>query len=186
MAALCHDARAHLVPGASGATGNFRFLCSLLFAKTKKALLFWAEGGGIRGILRCCRKDLFAMLKKIAIPILALCLAGVCIFQRWYLSSTFSDLEGIVQDLGAQTEAENWEDALLSYQKLMQHWEHSLPTLSCFLVHDEVDHVCEELQNIGAQLLQRNQVLLPSSIARLGYYLEQIRNEEAFLAENIF
>ena len=51
MAALCHDARAHLVPGASGATESFRFLCSLLFAQAKKALLFWAEGGRARGIL---------------------------------------------------------------------------------------------------------------------------------------
>ena len=54
-----------------------------------------------------------------------------------------------------QTEAENWDDALLSYQKLMQHWEHSLPTLSCFLVHDEVDHVCEDVykrQSLGPEM----------------------------------
>ncbi len=126
------------------------------------------------------------MLKNIVIAVLVLSLIGICVFQAWYLSDVFSELEAIAEDLTLEADAGNWEAALGVYQKLMARWEKSLGVLSCFLIHDEVDHVSEELENIGAQLEARNETLLPSSLARLCYYLEHIRDGDAFSVENIF
>ena len=126
------------------------------------------------------------MLKNIVITVLVLCLAAICIFQAWYISDVFTELEEIAADLSKEAEAGNWDAALGVYQKLMGRWEKSFTVLSCFLIHDEVDHVSEELENIGAQLQTHNELLLPSSLARLSYYLEHIRDGEAFCVENVF
>lgn len=126
------------------------------------------------------------MLKNIVIAVLVLCLAGICIFQGWYITDVFTDLENITEDLKLEAEAGNYQAALGVYEKLMRRWDKHLTVLSIFLIHDEVDNVSEELENIGAQLREENELLLPSSIARLTYYLGHIRDGDAFCVENIF
>ena len=92
----------------------------------------------------------------------------------------------ITEDLKLEAEAGNYQAALGVYEKLMRRWDKHLTVLSIFLIHDEVDNVSEELENIGAQLREENELLLPSSIARLTYYLGHIRDGDAFCVENIF
>ena len=126
------------------------------------------------------------MLKNVVIAILVLSLAAICIFQGWYITDVFTDLESITEDLKLEAEAGNYQAALGVYQKLMSRWEKHRTVLSVFLIHDEVDKVSEELENVGAQLREENELLLPSSIARLTYYLGHIRDGDAFCVENIF
>lgn len=126
------------------------------------------------------------MLKNIVIAVLVLGLTAICIFQGWYVTDVFTELEEITADLKLEAEAGNYDAALQIYDKLMRKWDDHLTALSVFLIHEEVDHVSEELQNVGAQLETRNELLLPSSIARLAYYLDHIREGDSFCVENIF
>lgn len=126
------------------------------------------------------------MLKNIVIAVLVLGLTAICLFQGWYITDVFTELEEITADLKLEAEAGNYDAALQIYDKLMRKWDDHLTALSVFLIHEEVDHVSEELQNVGAQLETRNELLLPSSIARLTYYLDHIREGDSFCVENIF
>ena len=126
------------------------------------------------------------MLKNIVIAILVLSLAGICLFQNWYLSDAVSDLQKTTAELQAELEKDNWEAAQDIYQKLLRHWDKNFKLLSCFLLHEEVDHAGVELQSIGAQLELHDKQLLSYSIPRLSYYFKHMHDGDSLQIENIF
>lgn len=126
------------------------------------------------------------MLKNIVIVILVLGLASICFFQGWHISHVISDLQKTTSELQTELNAENWEAAQGVYQKLMRYWNENFKLLSCFLLHEDVDHVGVELQSIGAQLGLRDQQLLSYSIPRLSYYLKHMQDGDSLQIENIF
>lgn len=125
------------------------------------------------------------MLKNIVIAMLVLSLAGICLFQGWYLSDAVADLQKTTAELQTELDADNWEAAQDVYQKLMRHWNKNFKLLSCFLLHEEVDHAGVELQSIGAQLELRDKQMLSYSIPRLCYYLKHIQDGDSLQIENI-
>lgn len=125
------------------------------------------------------------MLKNIVIAMLVLSLAGICLFQGWYLSDAVADLQKTTAELQTELDADNWEAAQDVYQKLMRHWDKNFKLLSCFLLHEEVDHAGVELQSIGAQLELRDKQMLSYSIPRLCYYLKHMQDGDSLQIENI-
>lgn len=117
--------------------------------------------------------------------IICLIIIAICTFQNVSINHSLNNIKSSIEEICTLYDNKDIDNSIHESEQMLDKWEEDSKTIKCFVAHEDIDNITEKLRTIESIIKGDDKLGLEVTKQKILFYIEELKESQQLLGENI-